>query len=487
VVRFSASLERALALALGIDFTASAGDTVLIPGQKVAVRLDLVNGGSRKLVAGFQIPEGLATDAGSPANKLVDPIDLRAGATVLKEIEYEVPLGAKTTVPHSAHIYETSYYPLASALPGLPIEQPSGDQFLAVAEIALDQMVIPVPAIFRYDVAPPIEMLVTPPEALLRDLSSPREIDFRARLINRMPGPFAGSLWVVPLALAREDYEPIHVTFTREDEQVTIPLKLEVPLVKAPLSPDVLIEFRPEKPAAPKALASARIPVRSAGVEVPEGLSVGLIRGPGYSLESGLRELGVAAFDPFSRGIQNENQDRSLARLDAILIDRFALHARPALTGAAGRLLDYVNKGGNLIVLSQRPEDWNALQAAAPALPAIKFQDQPQVIENTPVKILEVESQAMSRPNKLTAADVEGWGLDRALYIPKEWAAEYTPLIELTSGEAESFKGGLLLARVGTGRVVCLSYDWNQALRTMNPGAFRLLANLLSLTRTSRS
>jgi hypothetical protein len=35
--------------------------------------------------------------------------------------------------------------------------------------------------------------------------------------------------------------------------------------------------------------------------------------------------------------------------------------------------------------------------------------------------------------------------------------------------------------------MVYMSYDWNQALRAMNPGAYRLLANLLSLARTAHS
>jgi hypothetical protein len=483
VVRFTGTLERALTLALGIDFVVSANDTVLIPGQKITVKLSLLNGGGRNLVAGFQIPETFPGASAPPAYKSLEPGDLNLGASLVKEVEYEIPAASNMTLPHSEHLYETSYYPLGSSLPGLPIGQPAGNQFLAIAEIGLDQMVIPVPAIFRYDIAPSIQISVTPSVVLLKDLSSPRDVDFNVRLINRTPGPFSGSLWVVPLALAKEDYEPTHVTFAREDEEVTVPLNLAVPAAKAPLAPDVLIEFRPETPAQAKAIASIKVAAKEAGVDVSDGLNVGCVSGSGHTLDLALRELGIAHYELSLAGGRGDSQSHVLSRLDAVVVDRFALRSHPEVISASNRLLEYVKKGGNLIILSQRPEDWNGMQGARLAPLSIKIQDAPVILDNTPVKILDADNPAMSKPNKLTAADLEGWGQDRPLFVPREWAPEYTALVEL----AGSFKGGLLLARVGDGTMVYVSYDWNQALRVMNPGAYRLLANLLSLARTAHS
>ena len=348
-------------------------------------------------------------------------------------------------------------------------------------------MVIPVPGIFRYDVASPIEMSVTPPVVLLKDLSSARDIDFTARLTNRMPGPFSGSLWVVPLALSKEDYEPIQVSFGREDEEVAVPLKLEVPAAKPPLSADVLIEFRPDKPGAAKAIASVRIAAKAAGVDVAEGLNVGYVGGAGHVLDLALNELGVAHYELSLGSRRGDSQSHVLSRLDAIVIDRFAVRSHPEVVSASSRLLEYVKKGGNLIILSQLPPDMNGTQGAKLVPLSIKIQDAPVVLENTPVKILDPDNPAMSKPNKLTPSDLEGWGQDRPLFVPREWAHEYAPLIELTGSGSDAFKGGILLTRVGDGTVVYMSYDWNQALRTMNPGAYRLLANLISLARTTHS
>src|SRR2546427_13212401 len=89
----------------------------------------------------------------------------------------------------------------------------------------------------------------------------------------------------------------MHIAFSREDEEMTINMKLRLPILKPPLAPDVLIEFRREQPAPPDPLGSARIAVKAIDFEVAEGLSVGHVRGLDDWLAFAVAELGAGCSD----------------------------------------------------------------------------------------------------------------------------------------------------------------------------------------------
>src|SRR5262249_17294286 len=151
-----------------------------------------------------------------------------------------------------------------------------------------------------------------------------------------------------------------------------IRMKLQLPISKPPLSPDILIEFRREKPAPPDALASAKIVVKAADFEVADGLNVGYFPGFDGWLEEALTELGavhsrlpIDDINITEHGNANQKAGQSLrgcgdlARFDTIIIDNRAYLAHPELFSCNRCLLRYVRQGGNLIVLSQQPDDWN--------------------------------------------------------------------------------------------------------------------------------
>src|SRR5262249_10871237 len=142
------------------------------------------------------------------------------------------------------------------------------------------------------------------------DWSIPRTCNVQATVRNNTPGPLSGALWIVPLAVADDDYEPLHLSFVREDEQKAITLAFKLPILKPPPSADVLLEFGRETPAASESgvaqaaagsppaassltLASARIDVVASGIRIPEGSTVGHISGLDSSLSIALTEFGV--------------------------------------------------------------------------------------------------------------------------------------------------------------------------------------------------
>ncbi|HXG64250.1 MAG TPA: PIG-L family deacetylase, partial [Blastocatellia bacterium] len=367
VLLFTEALERALAVALGLSFEIIISDPVVVPGQKVTARLVLRNHSGQTLAAVFHAPQALPVTQAKPSYKTSEVLPIPPGASLSQAFEYEVPANAALTLPHSARLYEETFYPLGSALPDAQAYQRFGHEYVAIAEVNLGQTTLPLPALARFDVAAPVEM-ATIPFIIVKDWDTPRDIEFPVRLRNRMPGSFAGALWVVPLALSQEAYEPARIAFTQEDDEIQIKLKLKAPIFKPPLSPDILLEFRREKPAPPDPLASAKVAVKTIDFTVPEGLTVGYISGFDASLglaltqlgvnhrELRLEELGVSTHgNNVPQQTETQRDCSNLAGYDTIIIDSRAYTAHPELARHARCLLRYAQQGGNLVVLYQQP------------------------------------------------------------------------------------------------------------------------------------
>lgn len=499
VVRFTAALERAIALAFGLNLEVTVSDRVVVPGQTLSAQIVLRNGGVRSFPVVFSTPERLATPDKNPAYKDSDVIGVGSGGIAIREFEYEVAKDVVPTLPHSAHLYDENYYSVGSTLPGAQPAAPFGGRLLVSAEINLGQLHIRLGALARFDVASPVE-ISTIPFALVRDWSKPRDITFPVRVRNRTRGRLAGALWVVPLALADDEYDPVHIAFAREDEEVTIKLKLRLPILKPPLAPDVLIEFRREKPAPADALGSAKIAVKAVDFEAVEGLKAGYIRGLDDWLLFALTELGVERtelnIDEISltehgnaiSAAQSRLGCGDLARFDTIIVDSNAYFAHPELVRHNRCLLRYVRQGGNLVVLSQRPDDWNLVLANTQFAPyPIKLSKDRVAVETAAVRILDRDHPLMSKPNKVATRDFEGWVVERAVNIPREWSSEYAPLLESSDPGEEPNRGGLLAARYGEGTYIYTSLSLRRQLLAGNAGAYRVFADLVSFPRVNKS
>lgn len=86
----------------------------------------------------------------------------------------------------------------------------------------------------------------------------------------------------------------------------------------------------------------------------------------------------------------------------------------------------------------------------------------------------------MRHPNALRPSDWDGWVQERALYLPGVYADEYEEVLELGDPGEPRERGALLYARTGEGEYVyCALALWRQ-LKTLHPGAVRMLVNLLT-------
>lgn len=499
VIRFTETLERALALALGLNLEVTINDRVLVAGQKLTARAVVKYGGGISLPIVFHAPAQLAFGDNRPAYKQSETLALLPRSTLAQEVEYEIPKDAPVSIPRAAHLYDEEYYPLGTTLPGAQPLEAFGNRLIVTAEVQLELVTLPFSAAARFDIAPAIE-ISTIPFAIVKSWDKSREIEFPVRVRNYKPGPADGALWIVPLALSEDDYEPAHISFAREDEEITVRMKLRLPILKPPLAPDVLIEFRREKPAPADALASAKVEIKLIDFEVANKAKVGYIRGPDSSLDLALTQLGVAHNEltidningtEHGNGSQAQQTLRGcadLARFDTIIIDRLALLAQPEAQTCNRCLLRFVRQGGNLAVFYQQPDDWNMILTRTSVAPfPLKLSKNRITFETASVKILAPDHLLMSKPNKITASDFEDWVDERARYVPGEWSADYTALLESGEMGEENQRGGLLFARYGEGTFIYTSYNWHRQLLAANPGAYRMLANMVSLPKVIKA
>ena len=492
VVRFTAAIERAIVLALGLNLEVTISDSVVVPGQTASAHIVFRNGGLRALPVAFSAPERLPAADKNPSYKASDVIGVGPRGIAIKEFDYEFAKDTMSTLPHSAHLYDEDYYGVGSTLPGAQPGAPFGYRLIVSADIGLGQTSIRMSALARFDIAPLVE-ISTIPFALVSDWSKQRDITFPLRMRNRTPGRLAGALWVVPIALADDEYDPVHIAFGREDEEVTIKMKLRLPILKPPLAPDVLIEFRREKPATPEPLGSAKIAVRASGFEVVDGLKAGYIRGLDDWLSFAFSELGIEHSELKIDEISNTEHGNAvssaqsrigcgdLTRFDTIVLDSSAYFAHPELNRHNRCLLRYVRQGGNLVVLSQMPDDWNLVLANTQFAPyPIKLTKDRITIETAAAKILERDHVLFSKPNKVEAKDFDGWIVERAVNIPREWSSEYAALLESSDPGEEPNRGSLLVARYGEGAFIYVSLSLRRQLLAGTAGAYRIFANLVS-------
>ena len=103
--------------------------------------------------------------------------------------------------------------------------------------------------------------------------------------------------------------------------------------------------------------------------------------------------------------------------------------------------------------------------------------------EHAPVTILAPEHPALTTPNRITAADFEGWVQERGLYFPDQWDERFTAILATGDAGEAPLKSGLLVARHGKGYFVYTSLAWFRQLPEAVTGAYRLFANLVSLGR----
>lgn len=203
------------------------------------------------------------------------------------------------------------------------------------------------------------------------------------------------------------------------------------------------------------------------------GSRIGYVMGPGDEVPVALRQLGYEV----TLLSDEELEHGELPGYDAIVTGVRAYNTRPALRAAQKRLLDYVERGGRLVV------QYNTVDEALPEQLGpypLKISRDRVTLEEAPVTLLAPDHPLLSAPNRITAADFVGWVQERGLYFPNAWDERYQPILSMNDpGESEKH-GALLYAKHGRGDYIYTSLAWFRQLPAGVPGAYRIFANLVS-------
>jgi hypothetical protein len=448
LARIKDRVEQAMAMAAGISLDVKPSETTVVPGSVISLSVRDAN-------------ENKSTTVRDCSSWIASRPDVLA-----KDSKVRIPADAPINTPLSRHLYEPN------AL-GLEIDTRCTVE-AAGAKFNLDRAT-------RVDVAPPIEIdaisnspIVTTPAT--DGKCGFRAVDFKLRLTNHLEVSSAGEInrfsTIGPIvgrgnATRRIALRPRETTETAfgvdgcELSKARDGITFMLSNTQLKVTPTLLV------------------PVIVANAQVAPSLRVGYIRGFDFSLPNALNALGVESKELSVDEVKTGN----LSQFTSVIVDNRVYESKPELIAVNQKLLDYANAGGTLIVFYHKSDEWNPDERRnRPQLAPYKLILGGERItdENAPISFLEPDHPLLNTPNKLGQDDFKDWIQERGLYYPKEWDPQFHALLQSNDPGEQPLKGGLLVADYGKGHYIYTSMVWYRELRGGIPGAYRMLANMIS-------
>lgn len=220
---------------------------------------------------------------------------------------------------------------------------------------------------------------------------------------------------------------------------------------------------------------TAELRTRKIDVKVAPGLRVGYVMGTGDTVPDAIKELGI---EPHLL-TNAELATADLSQWNVIVIGIRAYSALPELAAAQPRLDAFVDRGGTLIVQYQD-------RTFSAPLPIELGRNPERVVdERSNVKLLDPANPLLTWPNKISSADFDGWLEERGHGFPDRWDAGYRALTETADPGQDPQRGGLIVLHRGKGIYIYVAYALYRQLPELVPGAYRILANMLSAGKES--
>ena len=487
--------ERAALLAHGLQIEAFSDDGFVTRGQSVAVDLSVANRGHanvtvrRVTVRGFR-QASTACDDGVVAAAGV----YRCSST------HAIPTDAPLTSIHWRHEPAASRYVLDPDVPfGAPF-RPTPFRVMLEVELGSTRVSVALPVEYRsgddlfagekrsaLKVVPRLAVSLTPAVAVIpRD---GRQLEVRVTVTNASPEPTEGA---VTLALpdgwtTAPGTETVR--FERADESRVVrflvspngdspgeyPIRAAVSTSTGRFTRGYQVVEYPHT-GRRHLVRAASATVRLLDIQMAPGLSVGYVEGVGDAVPGAIAQLGSPVefidTDTLAWG--------DLSRFDVIVTGVRAYERRADLRAHNGRMLDYVENGGTLIVQYNKFEFNDAQYGPRPA----EVSRNRVTDEQAQVRILDTDHPVFGWPNAITELTWSDWVQERGLYFLGEMDPAYEDLVEIE----DTFewnpgvkRGALVELRHGRGRWLYVGLGLWRQLPAGTPGAYQLLANLLSL------
>lgn len=206
-----------------------------------------------------------------------------------------------------------------------------------------------------------------------------------------------------------------------------------------------------------------------------KGTSIGYIAGAGDEVAAALRQIG------FSVTMLTEKElNEDLSKFDAIVVGVRAYNTEDRLKFYQKKLMDYVANGGNMLVQYQVNNNLQKLKDGIGPYPFTLSRDR-VTVEEAEIRFLKPEHILLNQPNKITSKDFENWIQERGLYFPSEWDNHYEAILSSNDPNEKPLDGGMLYAQYGKGHYIFTGYAFFRQLPAGVSGAYRLIANLISV------
>jgi LmbE family N-acetylglucosaminyl deacetylase len=494
--------EDALARAAGLVLDAVADDARLVPGQTFALDVSLWNGGRERVaVAELQprLPAGWTAEAAAP----LPGTPLEAGAILTRRFRVSIPADAAVTEPYflrrprqgDLYGWPTGDSAVAEPFEAAPVRA-SARLAVAGAELPMEreatfrEVDLRQGELRRPVMVVPAVSVSTERAVRILPLAGDHTFRMRVDLASEAPGGIAGTLRLeLPAGWSAQPASlPVRFAAAGDEQEAEFTVRAPASLRAGDYPMSAVFQAAdgrrftravrmvdyPHVRARPLYSDAATL-VRAFDVRVPAGLRVAYIEGAGEEGPGVLEQLGIRPTllddDALAGG--------DLDRFDVIVAGSRAYEVRPDLARHNARLLEWVRRGGTMVVQYNKYELVEGNFAPYPltmARPHDRVTD-----ENAPVRLLAPAHPVFTTPNRITGADFEGWVQERGLYFARTWDPRYTPLLETGDPGAASLQGGLLAAKVGQGTYVYTGLAFFRQLPEGVPGAWRLFANLLAL------
>jgi LmbE family N-acetylglucosaminyl deacetylase len=463
--------DEALAQTSGIGVKIIVANAKVVPGMGATFTMRVTNKGDRPARLTNALFHGF-----SKTDYVRTPPKIEPGSSIEVKIDDHVPTSLEVTVPHFMHLYDGRF---------------SGQRLLADIAVEVDGRSFLVTSSFDADVVPAVEIAdIRPSTFVVTPQTVKNHSPLAISITNHRNEQSGGSLVIstgksellggiesrTDFALRQGEARELSVPMT----SILAPRLLGKNPTNAQANFNLSIARRKEQRG--EQLVQRSVPLAYADARVATNTVVAYIRGFDYSLPHALDALGVESKE---LGVE-EVKTTDLQKYSAIIVDNRVYESQPELIAANQKLLDYAKDGGTLIVFYHKTNEWNPdPKRNRPQLAPynLVLGDERITDENASITFIEPEHPLLNFPNKMGQEDFAGWIQERGLYYPKEWDAHYTALLASNDPGEQPLRGGLLVADYGRGHYIYTSMVWYRQLRAGVPGAYRMLANMVSYGR----
>lgn len=524
LVEAQADWEQALRLAHVLVVEARPSDDLVIPGQGLEVHVRAWNQGVEALEIESITLDAPAGWRSEPASESEANVTGRFAPGSARKATFKVTVAgdARPSQPYFHRPPGAGRYVLdVPEDDGRPWSAAPVQALLRYRSLGLAQaMTVRVPVLQRYEaralagekqkelgVVPALGVRIQPAVIVLPTTPGSAR-DVRVTVVNFAPGPLQARVRLEPPSGFRLVPESQDLDFKLEGEERTLRFSLRGPAVARPGAfelrafaeqggrtyalGDQLVAYDHVQDR--RLYREARARVLALDVRVAASARVGYVPGVSDDMAGALRQLGVPVTvldaDALAFG--------DLARFTTIVTGVRA-YTDPALRASHGRLMAWVRAGGHLVVQYGRNE-FNQL-AGGRAVMGVStaqatdspFAPYPASVttrritdEHAPLVLLAPRDPLLRVPNLLGPDDWADWVQERGIQLLEARDARYRELLGATDTRPENpgEKRGLLVeARVGRGTWTYVGLALFRQWAAGTPGAYRLLANLISRPR----